>query len=46
LIELAAGRRILSEGNVVPLNSAEWLERWQAVRQQGLELPKTAADAP
>jgi WD40 repeat protein len=27
LAELAAGRRILNQGNVVPLNSADWLER-------------------
>jgi hypothetical protein len=35
LAELAAGRRILSQGNVVPLNSAEWLERWEKVRRHG-----------
>jgi WD40 repeat protein/tRNA A-37 threonylcarbamoyl transferase component Bud32 len=35
LAELTAGRRILSHGNVVPLNSAEWLERWEKVRQKG-----------
>jgi WD40 repeat protein/tRNA A-37 threonylcarbamoyl transferase component Bud32 len=35
LAELAAGRRILSQGNIVPLNSAEWLERWENVRQKG-----------
>ena len=29
LAELAAGRRILSEGRVVPLTSAEWAHRWQ-----------------
>ena len=33
LAELAAGRRILSNGNVVPLSSAEWAERWQRVRR-------------
>jgi hypothetical protein len=33
LAELAAGRRILSQGSVVPLNSAEWAERWQRLRR-------------
>jgi hypothetical protein len=28
MAELAAGRRILSQGSVVPLSSAEWAERW------------------
>ncbi len=32
LAELAAGRRILSNGNVVPLSSSEWAERWQQLR--------------
>jgi WD40 repeat protein len=32
LAELAAGRRILSNGNVVPLSSAEWAERWQRLQ--------------
>jgi hypothetical protein len=32
LAELAAGRRILSEGRVVPLSSSEWAERWQRLR--------------
>ena len=35
LAELAAGRRILSQGNVVPLTSAEWAERWQRLQQDG-----------
>ncbi len=35
LAELAAGRRILSEGRVVPLTSAEWAERWQAYHAAG-----------
>src|SRR5205085_2179749 len=34
LAELAAGRRILSQGNVVPLNSAEWIERWQQLEHK------------
>jgi WD40 repeat protein len=33
LAELAAGRRILSNGSVVPLSSSEWAERWQRVRR-------------
>jgi WD40 repeat protein len=33
LAELAAGRRILSAGRVVPLTSAEWADRWQRVRR-------------
>ncbi|HEV3383333.1 MAG TPA: WD40 repeat domain-containing protein, partial [Gemmata sp.] len=28
LAEVAAGRRILDQGNIVPLNSTEWAERW------------------
>jgi WD40 repeat protein len=32
LAELAAGRRILSQGNVVPLNSSDWLERWHLLQ--------------
>jgi hypothetical protein len=37
LAELAAGRRILSEGRVAPLTSAEWVERWQrqAIHEAG-----------
>jgi WD40 repeat protein len=39
LAELAAGRRILRQGRVVPLTSAEWAERWQrlTVRDSGRE---------
>jgi WD40 repeat protein len=33
LAEGVAGRRILSGGNVVPLDSAEWAERWQRRRR-------------
>jgi WD40 repeat protein len=36
LAELAAGRRILSQGSVVPLNSAEWAERWQRLQPDSL----------
>ncbi len=35
LAELAAGRRILSQGNVVPLTSAEWAERWRRLQRGG-----------
>jgi WD40 repeat protein len=34
LAELAAGRRILSQGNVVPLNSSDWLERWRLLQRK------------
>jgi WD40 repeat protein len=41
LAELAAGRRILSQGNVVPLSSAEWADRWQRLQRDGsLFLPR------
>jgi WD40 repeat protein/tetratricopeptide (TPR) repeat protein/tRNA A-37 threonylcarbamoyl transferase component Bud32 len=43
--ELAAGRRILSWGNVVPLNSAEWAERWDTLRHEGIDALKPPADA-
>jgi WD40 repeat protein/predicted Ser/Thr protein kinase len=32
LAELAAGRRILSQGSVVPLNSSEWSQRWRRLK--------------
>jgi WD40 repeat protein len=32
LAELAAGRRILGNGNVMPLSSSEWAERWRLHR--------------
>jgi WD40 repeat protein len=44
LAELAAGRRVLSEGNIVPLNSAEWLERWHKVQRADIAALKPAAD--
>ncbi len=34
LAELVSGRRIPSQGNVVPLSSSEWAERWRELRQQ------------
>jgi WD40 repeat protein len=33
LAELVAGRRIGSQGNVVPLTGLEWAERWRQLRQ-------------
>jgi len=39
LAELVAGRRILSQGNIVPLTSAEWAERWQRLQKAGFVLP-------
>ena len=30
--EIVAGRRITSQGNVVPISSAEWADRWEQVR--------------
>jgi hypothetical protein len=36
LAELAAGRRILSHGHVILLNSSEWVERWDKVRRKGI----------
>ena len=32
LAELAAGRRIMSQGSVVPISSTEWTERWEQLR--------------
>ena len=36
--ELVSGRRILSAGNIVPLTSAEWAERWQRLQRDGSPL--------
>jgi WD40 repeat protein/tRNA A-37 threonylcarbamoyl transferase component Bud32 len=33
LAEVSAGRRIVNEGNVVPLNTAEWTERWKRLQK-------------
>ena len=33
LAELVSGRRILSQGAVVPLTTSEWLDRWQDLPQ-------------
>jgi WD40 repeat protein len=38
LAELAAGRRILSQGSVMPLTSAEWAERWERLQREGAPL--------
>ena len=35
LAELAAGRRILDQGRVVPLTQSEWSERWQQLQRTG-----------
>jgi WD40 repeat protein len=45
LAELTAGRRILSQGNVVPLNSVEWAERWDQVRQADIAALTPVANA-
>jgi WD40 repeat protein len=45
LLELAAGRRILNQGIVVPLTSIEWAERWDLARQAHLAALKPAANA-
>jgi tetratricopeptide (TPR) repeat protein len=34
LAELVAGRRILSQGNIVPLSGTEWLEHWDYLQRQ------------
>ena len=36
LAELAAGRRIMSQGSVVPISSAEWTDRWEQLRHSGM----------
>jgi hypothetical protein len=38
LAELAAGRRILDQGRVVPLTQSEWSERWQQLQHSGKHL--------
>jgi len=35
LAEVAAGRRIMNEGHVVPLSSVEWTDRWQQLQRNG-----------
>jgi hypothetical protein len=36
LAEVVAGRRIMPQGNVAPLSSAEWDERWQRLHRSAL----------
>jgi WD40 repeat protein len=44
LAELAAGRRVMSAGNVVPITSAEWAERWEQLRRtEGAHSEKPSA---
>jgi len=38
LAELAAGRRILSQGNIVPLSSFDWVERWRQLQRENASL--------
>ncbi len=45
LAELAAGRRILSQGNVVPLTNVEWAERWQRLQGSGGDLLRRAGQS-
>ena len=33
LAELAAGRRIMSQGSVVPISRAEWTDRWEQIQR-------------
>ena len=35
LAEVAAGRRIMNEGQVVPLSSTEWTDRWKELKRNG-----------
>ena len=46
LAELAAGRRIMSEGSVVPISSTEWAERWEQLRHTQDDPSRTPAAAP
>jgi WD40 repeat protein len=46
LAELAAGRRILNSGNIIPLTSAEWEERWRRVQRKGVVFPPQRTGAP
>ncbi len=40
MAEVAAGRRLTNEGNVVPLSNSEWTERWNELKPQPRR-PKT-----
>jgi len=35
LAEVVAGRRIMTQGLVVPINSAEWTDRWNELQRTG-----------
>jgi hypothetical protein len=46
LAELAAGRRIMSEGRVVPLSTTEWADRWEQLRHTEDDPARTPATTP
>ena len=48
LAELAAGRRIMSDGRVVPLSTTEWTDRWEQLRpiQDAASRPPVMTPAP
>ena len=46
LAELAAGRRIMSQGSVVPITTAEWTERWEQLPHADDAPSRTPAATP
>jgi hypothetical protein len=46
LVELAAGRRIMSQGSVVPISSTEWTQRWEQLRPTQDAPSRTPAATP
>ena len=46
LAELAAGRRIMSQGSVVPISSTEWTDRWEQLRHTQDAPSRTPAATP
>jgi hypothetical protein len=46
LAELAPGRRIMSQGSVVPISSTEWTERWEQLRHTQDARSRTPAATP
>ncbi|MGP0069136.1 MAG: WD40 repeat domain-containing protein [Isosphaeraceae bacterium] len=46
LAELAAGRRIMSQGSVLPISSTEWTDRWEQLRHAQDGLSRTPPAAP
>jgi len=46
LAELAAGRRIMNQGRVVTISSAEWADRWEQLRHTRDAPSRTPAAAP